>query len=208
MDRRTVFAPVSRFLDRLDFLYAGAWWWHWQRYRAERRLDRVLASHGEVSFESSRATDSVAQMDFGALYWRAAPGAVRRVVEEARKAGVPLGALRLAVVNRDLQFNDNRVWVRRSWILRSIAVGTGFLFWFHWFLMIVLTLTAQGSWALKAAVGIAVTVVYFTLYRGWSLFLGRPCRVVSRWGDHLQRIADARGSCRVTKGTFRSRGRN
>ena len=204
MDRRLLLAPLSRFLARLDFLYAGAWWWHWQRHRAERRLERALISHGQVSFECSRATDFVAQMDFAALYWRAAPGAVRRVVEEARKAGVPLETLRLAVLNRDLQVKGDRVVVRRSWLLRSIAVGTSFTFWSHWFLMIVLTLTAQGSWPLKAAVAIAVTIVYCALFRGWSLFLGRPCNVVSRWGDQLQSASDARTPARVASRRFRT----
>lgn len=139
MNRRHFFAHVSRILNRLDFFYAGAWWWQWRRQQAERRLEHALASHGETSFETLRATHFVAQMDFAALYWREAPGGVSRVVEEARNVGVPLDALRLGVLNRDLQIRGGRVCVRRSWVLRAIAVGAGAVVWLHWLLMMVLT---------------------------------------------------------------------
>lgn len=202
MNRRDFFAPVSRILNRLDFFYAGAWWWHWRCRTAERQLEKALESYGEKSFECARATHLVAQMDFAALYWRSAPDGVRRAVQEARKVGIPLDALRLVVLNRDLQLRGGRVCVRRSHVLPVFAAVAWAIVWTHWLLMILLTLTAQGSWPLKIVVAIAVTVIYFALYRGWSLFLSRPCRIISRWRSHLERVLDTLASASVLRRDF------
>lgn len=191
MKPTALLALVTRALERFDFLCAAAWWWRWQRQRAEGQLECVLRAHGELSFETSRATDRVAQMDFASDFWRDAPGAVRRVVQAASRNGVPEDALRLAVLNRDLSLRGGKVYVRRSRILRALAFVTGCLVGFHWLLMMALTIAQSGPASLKVAVAILVTLTYLLMHRAWSLYLGRPCKVMARWGDELQRIADA-----------------
>lgn len=202
MRSRALLAPISSMLEPLDFLCSGAWWWRWQRRRAEQQLERTLRSQGELSFETSRATARVAQMDFASDFWRDAPGAVRGVVYAAQKCGVPVDALRLVVVNRDVGLRGKTVYVRRSTILRTLAVGTGCMVWFHWLLMMALTFAQSGPALLKASVAVAVTVTYLVLHRAWSLFLGRPCKAISRWGDQLQRIADTQRCAPVVSGLF------
>lgn len=180
---------LSRVLERLDSLYAGAWWWRWRQRRAEQRLARVLQERGERSFEAARSADGVAQMDFAARYWRAAPGAVRCVAEAARREGVPLQALRLMVLNRDLYVDGGRVRVRRSRMIRWLAVVATCIVGFHWFLMMVLALAQNGTWQLKAAVMLGFTAAYVFLYRGGSLYLGRACGAASNYGSQLEAIS-------------------
>jgi len=202
MKRTALLAPVLHMLERFDFLCAGVWWWRWQRQRAEEQLDRVLRAHGELSFETSRATDRVAQMDFASDFWRDAPGAVRRVVQAASESGVPLNALRLAVLNRDLGLKGNTIYVRRSLILRALGIGTECLVGLHWLLMMAFTFAQSGPVTLKVAVAVVVTLDYLLLHRAWSLFLGRPCKAIACWGDELQMIADAHSPTLVVGGRF------
>lgn len=202
MKPTALLALVTRALERFDFLCAAAWWWRWQRQRAEGQLECVLRAHGELSFETSRATDRVAQMDFASDFWRDAPGAVRRVVQAASKNGVPEDALRLAVLNRDLVLKGDRVYVRRSLFLRMLGIGAGCLVAFHWLLMMALTFAQSGPASLKVAVAIVVTLAYLLMHRAWSLFLGRPCKAIARWGDELQRIADAQSTALVVGSRF------
>lgn len=202
MRPRSLLAPMLGMLERLDFLCAGAWWWRWQRLRAEEQLDRVLRVHGELSFETSRATDRVAQMDFASDFWRDAPGAVRRVVQAACDSGVPVEALRLAVVNRDVGLKGKTVYVRRSLILRVVGIGAGCVVGLHWLLMMALTFAQSGPALLKVAVAVAVTVTYLVLHRAWSLFLSRPCKAMARWGDELQKIADSQSPALVVGRRF------
>lgn len=202
MRPRALLAPMLSMLERLDFLSAGAWWWRWQRLRAEEQLDRVLRAHGELSFEASRATDRVAQMDFASTFWRDAPGAVRRVVQAASNSGVPVEALRLAVVNREVGLEGKTVYVRRSLILRVMGIGAGCVVGFHWLLMMALTFAQSGTALLKVAVAVAVTVTYLVLHRAWSLFLSRPCKAMARWGDKLQKIADSQSPALVVGRRF------
>lgn len=202
MSPRPLLALMLSLLERFDFLCAAAWWWRWQRQRAEGQLECVLRTHGKLSFETSRATDRVAQMDFASDFWRDAPGAVRCVVQAASKSGVPEDALRLVVLNRDLTLRGGKVHVRRSRILRALALVTGCLVGIHWLCMMALTFAQSGPAELKAAVAIAVTMTYLLLHRGWSLFLGRPCKAMMLWGDKLQRIADAQRPAPVVRGAF------
>lgn len=62
MKRTALPAPVTCMLERFDFLCAAVW--RWQRQRAGGQLERVLHAHGELSFETRRATDRFVQMDF------------------------------------------------------------------------------------------------------------------------------------------------
>lgn len=202
MRPRALLVPVRIMLERFDFICSGAWWWRWQRQRAEAALDRTLRLHGELSFESARATNRVAQMDFATEYWRDAPDAVRRVVNTASTCGVPVEALRLAVMSRDVMLKGNAVNVRRSRVLHLLANCVGCLVGVHWILMMALTFAQSGPAALKVAVAIAVTMTYLLLHRGWSLFLGRPCKAMMLWGDKLQRIADAQRPAPVVRGAF------
>lgn len=205
MKRTALLSRVLHVLEEFDFLCSGAWWWHWQRKRAEAELDRVLHVHGELSFETSRATNRVAQMDFASDFWRDAPGAVRRVVLAAKESGIPVNALRLAVVNRDLGLKGERIYVRRSLLLRALAFGAWCLVWFHWLLMMALTFAQSGPTLLKIAVAITVTLTYLLLHRAWSFFLGRPCKAIARWGGELQRIAEAQSPAPVLSCAFERR---
>ena len=179
---------LRRLSENLDAFFAGNFWWRWKQRRAELALERSLAQYGEKSFAARRATEDIRELDFAVRFWRSAPLAVRRVALQAVDEGMPLEDVRMLVLNLDLYVNGDRVHLRRSRLLHIISVFSALLFWFHWFLMIVLTFGKVGPWLLKFAVALTVTAVYSFLYRGWSLYLSRACRTVRRRGGDIDKL--------------------
>lgn len=195
--------------ETIDQFFALRWWWRWQQRRSEAHLEFVLEQYSERSFEARRATRGVQELDFAVRYWRTATPEVQRVVERAADAGVPVEDLRLLVLNRDLIAEDGHVSVRHSRLVNLMTMVAGPLICGHWLLMVALIILQNADWAKKLIVTLAVTGVYAALYRGWSLYMGRPQAAAYRSEAQLNEIVV---SARVEEvvladGSVRMRGR-
>jgi hypothetical protein len=172
----------------IDWFFSGHWWWQIRWWYAKRRLAATLERHGDQSIEARNATERCRDMDFAVTYWRSAPAPIRQAVIRAREMGVPVQALQLVVLNKDLVLHDGKVMLRRSLLFRILSVAAAIVVALQWFQLTLITLTLSGPAWLKAVVIAVITLFDAVLYRGWSLWLGRPISVVKRWG-HLVDLA-------------------
>ncbi|UOV04140.1 hypothetical protein MUU75_13460 [Pseudoxanthomonas mexicana] len=174
--------------SKLDTFFAGVWWWHARRYRAEKRLGHALERFGDRSIAARWATERYRELHFAATYWRSAPALVRRVALAAREAGVSVTDLRLIVLNTDLCMRRNEVFLRRSTLMRPLSAAFATIVCVHWVLMDCLVVLAPGAAWLKVLAIIGIFVIYATLYRGWSLFGYRALAAVDRSGNLLEQV--------------------
>lgn len=172
----------------IDWFFSGHWWWRIRWWYAKRRLAATLERHGDQSLEARNATERCRDMDFAVTYWRSAPAPIRQVVIRAREMGVPIQALQLVVLNKDLALHDGKVMLRRSLLFRILSVAAAVVVAVQWFQLTLITLTLSGPVWLKAVVIAVITLFDAVLYRGWSLWLGRPLHIIKRWG-HLVDLA-------------------
>lgn len=166
----------------IDWFFSCHWWWQMRWWYARRRLAAILEHHGDQSMEARNATERCRDMDFAVTYWRSAPAPIRQVVIRAREMGVPVQALQLVVLNKDLVQHDGKVVLRRSLLFRILSVTAAVVVALQWIQLTLLTVALPGPAWLKTIVITAITVLDAVLYRGWSLWLGRPLTVVKRWG--------------------------
>lgn len=179
---------VARLRTGLDEVFSGRWWWLLCRHIAEKRLERMLDQLGENSLVVRHETEHCRRMHFAATYWRSAPGPVRRVILQAKQAGISMSDLRLIVLNTDLRTDGSKVFVRRSVVARILSAAMATVVGVHWFLMYVMTVTAPGPAWLKALVIVGIFCVYASLYRGWSLYAYRSLAAIDRCGKQLEQI--------------------
>lgn len=172
----------------IDWFFSGHWWWQIRWWYAKRRLAAILERHGDQSIEARNATERCRDMDFAVTYWRSAPAPIRQVVIRARELSVPVHALQLVVLNKDLVLHDGKVMLRRSLLFRILSVAAAAVVALQWFQLTLITLTLSGPAWLKAVVIAVITLFDAVLYRGWSLWLGRPLLIIKRWG-HLVDLA-------------------
>ena len=175
----------------LDPFFAGRWYWSLKRWIAERRLHYALEHHGDRSMQARRATERYRHADFAVRYWRSAPGPVMRVAEQAMDAGVPMHAIRLLVLNADLQIRNGQVHLRRPFIVTLLNAVFATIVGVHMVLMCVMAVTAPGPTWLKVVVILAVACVYCFLYYGWSLYTSRPQNIIAEYGQKLDAICIA-----------------
>ena len=170
----------------LDVFFSGVWWWRWRRWLAEKRLSKVLEHHGEQSMEARRATEQFRELEFAAAFWRPAPRPVQQVIQNAAASGMPIEALRLVALSRDLKTKGHMIVLRRSRLLSVLSVMMAAIVLLEWAQLCAVTLLQHGHVALKCVVIVAVTALNLVMWRGWSVWCGRPERVVKRWGSLLE----------------------
>lgn len=174
--------------SKLDTFFAGVWWRHARRYCAEKQLSQALERFGDNSIAARWATERYREMHFAVTYWRSAPALVRRVALAAREAGVSVSDLRLIVLSTDLRMRRNKVFVRRSTLMRVLSAAFATIVCVHWVLMnCLVALAPEAAW-LKILAIVGIFVVYATLYRGWSLFGYRALAAVDRSGNLLEQV--------------------
>ena len=111
-----------------------------------------------------------------------------QAAEHALDSGVPLHAVRLAVLNTDLRIRDGQVYLRRPAIVTVLNTIFATIVGVHMFLMCLMAVTAPGPVWLKIAVILTVTFVYCFLYYGWSLYTSRPQQVIAAHGHRLDAL--------------------
>ena len=188
---RTALQAFQRAGRKLDPFFAGRWYWSLKRWLIERRLAYALDQYGDQSMQARRATEQYRRAHFAVRYWRSAPGPVMQIAEQARKAGLPLHAIRLVVLNTDLRIRDGNVYLRRPFIVTVLNAIFATIVGTHMFLMCLLAVTAPGPTWLKITVILAVAFVYCFLYYGWSLYTSRPQQIIAEHGQKLDAICIA-----------------
>ncbi len=182
---------LQRIGQAIDPFFAGRWFWSLKRWLAERQLDYVLERYGDRSMQARQATEQYRRADFAVRYWCTAPGPVMQVAAKALDAGVPMDAVRLAVLNTDLRIRDGQVHLRRPFIITILNTIFATIVCVHMFLMCTMAVTAPGSTWLKVVVILAIAFVYCVLYYGWSLYTSRPQHVLSKYGQTFDALCTA-----------------
>lgn len=185
-------APLAKRIGTdLDVFFSLVWWWRFRRQIAERKLTAILEDHGDESMWARRMTERYRDLEFAVDYWRPAPRPVQQVIQHAAASGVPVDALRLVALSRDLRAKGANVVLRRSrlvavlsWLMAAIAL-------FDWAELCTIALLQHGHVALKCTVIVVVTAINVVMWRGWSLWCGRPESVVRRWGEVLERSCNS-----------------
>lgn len=177
---------IRRLSSAADYFWSGAWWWSARCWFAERRLSRALDQNGENSIEARRCTLRYQELYFGVRYWRTAPPLVRRAIEAAESKGVPRADLRLLALNRDVRQLDDRILVRRSWWMPVFEYVAPVVMVCNWAYLTTFVLAVQGSWLAKAAMALVITLLYWLMWPGFSLYSTRAYTAVKRSGAMVQ----------------------
>lgn len=173
----------------MDELFSGRWWYRWARLVSGRKLERLLETHSEKSFQVRRATENYRRWHFGVRFLRAVPRSVMLVVEQSERAGVPTTDLQLMVLNRDISLKNGAVRVRRLQIVRALSAAFATIAIVHFALMCLMSSVAPAPTWLKALVIAGVFCVYAVLYRGWSLYAYRAIAAIERSGEAVEAIS-------------------
>jgi hypothetical protein len=177
---------INRIGTSIDVFFSGVLQWRYCRWRAEKHLSRVLEHHGEQSMEARRATERFRELEFAVTFWRPAPRPVQQVILAAAASGVPVDALRLVALSRDLKAKGSEIVLRRSRLLSALSIVMAGIVFLEWAELCAVILLQHGHIALKCVVLLVVTTINWVMWRGWSLWCGRPERVVKRWGALLE----------------------
>jgi hypothetical protein len=184
----------NRWLDRIDDLLAGRWYWQALRWIREWQLEKELITNGDRSMETRIATEQVRRMHFASEYWGSAPGPVMQVAREANARGVPRDDIKLLVLNRDLRLQGSQVAVRRSTFIqvmcRILSAVFNALLITHFVLLCALIVLEHGPSWLKTIVLCVATLLYTTFVRGWALYTSRALHALSRSGDAVAAISE------------------
>lgn len=155
------------------------------------RLAEVLDEHGDRSFEARRALLRWRNRKFAWIYARTPSPAVRRTVEAARAAGVPLQVLRTLVSNNDIRATPVGVRARRSWWLgpltrvsQAVVLAQALLL-----LTYILSHPAANLW-MKVLLSGAILIFYASGYYVWGLYTVRPMKFLARYGARINEIAE------------------
>jgi hypothetical protein len=171
---------------KLNIFFAGLWYWSLTRKLAERHLERALERYDNTALR--RATQlSVSPRRPCCTYWRSTARSVRYISEQALKAGVPMEALRLVVLNTDLRKKKGSVYLRRSLVANVLSTM------FATIVCAYMPYVCFGSrrpqtGLVKTAVILIVPLVYCVLYYGWSLYTSRPRQAIAQLGHRLDEI--------------------
>jgi hypothetical protein len=189
------FTTVQRKVDRLLTTH---WWWRRRLKLAEQHLENMLEEFGEHSVQARRATVQYRRVNFAYIYGRPAKPDVQAKTKYARETtDVPLLALWILIINRDIRKTKDGIRVRRAWWARPakyIARGLVFLSVMY---LGTYTLAHPGPIGLKLAICGVIALIHVPIYYVWDLYTARPLAVIRQYGDVLDRAFDQLNGCRV-----------
>mgnify|MGYP001361168864 CR=1 FL=1 len=141
-----------------------------------------------MSIDVRHATEHYNRTNFAFQYRQLAPASVMLVTRQALDQGIPISALRIFLLNRDIRDKDGRVQVRRTPQMRARNAIFWTLLILHYTSVCLMAAVAPGSSWLKIVVILALVVIYCPLYYGFSLISTRPQRLMDLYGDRLDEI--------------------
>lgn len=175
--------------NAVDKFWAGAWsielrcWWQ------ERKMDAALEEAGEYSMATRWATERYHVLERSLKFWRISPPRVLDVLEASQSSGVPVDDLRLLALNREIKVVGNAVRLRQvRWrnvcahIARAVVLT-------QWGLLAALILLSPASWLAKALGLMLLTLLYWALWAGFSLYSTRANAAVKRSGEAVEAVA-------------------
>ena len=179
--------------DRVRLLHyqllAGVWWTKGRRWLQWRKLGAALEETGQSSMAARAALERYRRLDFGVQFWRYSGPLVTRVLEAARKKGVPLMDLRLLALNRAIQQVGDDIEVRREWWLPMLCWSAVLSVVLSCTLLCSLVALSPAHWADKALGIVGIVALYLFLWPGFSLFSTRAYDAVQREGANVERAA-------------------
>lgn len=188
---------IMRFLGKVahrastlhDELFAGVLPLRWHRWRQEGRMQEALAVHDNDSMEARIAVERCRELERGVRFWRIPEPAVLPVLKEAAAAGVPETDLQLLTLNEDIRQSGNGIKVRRAWWAPVLAWCAKSYVVCHWVLLCMVVATAPASWTSKAVVIGVISLLFWFLWPGFSLYSTRAHAAVTRSGAAVEKIA-------------------
>ncbi|MDD4881607.1 MAG: hypothetical protein PHX10_08530 [Gallionellaceae bacterium] len=153
-------------------------------------LAKVLDQHGENSLEARRDTQRYRELFFGVQYWRTAPPLVRSAIKAAELQGVSRADLRLLALNQDVRQVGETIIVRRAWWMPVFAYAAPIVVLSNWAYLMTFVLISSGAWYAKIVATLVITLLYWVLWPGFSLYSTRAFAAVKRSGEIVQAVGE------------------
>lgn len=173
----------------VDYFWTGGWWIALRRWWCGRKLTAALVANGDRSMAARWATERYHVLERSLKFWRISPPRVLDVLEASQSSGVPVDDLRLLALNREIKVVGNAVRLRQArWrnvcahIARAVVLT-------QWGLLAALILLSPASWLAKALGLMLLTLLYWVLWAGFSLYSTRANAAVKRSGEAVEAVA-------------------
>lgn len=180
-----MYRDLCRTIDRF---FAGYWFWRIRLWRAEQQLGDVLARYGDLSIQARKATERWARLFFAVEFGRMAPSWERVAVRQALRAGFQREDIRLVVLNREFLQSSGKISVRRSWLVAAWAWTVIAIPFIQWALLCALAVAGPGEAWRKIIFVVGITMGYWILARGLSLYTTRPVAAGARVATKLKAV--------------------
>lgn len=194
-------------LQKIDWKFerfvTGQWWWKLRRFIEKRSLEYALKKSDSFNFEAKRAYNRYKRCDFAFKYGKPANPTIRRIVEIARREGVPFRALRILIINCDIREYGNVVRTRRSWWAWPLKWYARIMIFIPYFYFSLLILFSSATAFTKVFGFIFLLVFYGSAYFFWEIYTAQPLRALSEWGDQIDSIAARHNMASDDKGIYR-----
>lgn len=123
-----------------DRFITGHWFWKWKLHRAEKSLAKALDESKSDPINLRIADLKFEESEFADIYGKPANPRIRAVVKVAHKSGVPLKDLWTLIINNDIRFDADKIYVRQnpwvsplSWGMRLLVAAYIFCYSFSFF---------------------------------------------------------------------------
>lgn len=186
---KQLFLIADKVSTAVDYFWTGVWWIALRRWRQEQKLEAVLKRAGVHSMHTRRATEQYRLLEWSINFWRMSPPIVLNVLEASQRSGVPEDDLKLLALNREIKVVGNAVRLRQArWrnvcahIARAIVLT-------QWGLLAALILLSPASWLAQALGLMLLTLLYWVLWAGFSLYSTRANAAVKRSGEAVEAVA-------------------
>jgi hypothetical protein len=154
-------------------------------------MAKALDDFGEDSMAALAVTERHRRLELGVKYWRPSPPLVMAALEAGKRAGIPIGDLRLLALNRDIRQLGNDLQVRRAWWAPVFAYSALILVLCHWGLLSALVVVSPAPWIAKLTGVAATSFLYWFIWPGFGLYSTRAYAAVKRSGTAVVDAARA-----------------
>lgn len=164
--------PSLAWLNAIDRIIAGSWWWKFRRANTEKRIN----DSPEGSPESDLAYATWKRFEFACRFGRPINPEIAEAVEQAARNVNDEHALALLVINKDVFLADGKLSYRQGKFLTALSWSAkGLCFLSSVFLAALLALAPIAIAPKLLAFAVAFSVLIACAYV-WELYTSRPLK--------------------------------
>ncbi len=173
-------------LRTLERFLTGNPWWRRKLRIATQRLEVALEIHDEASFETRRAFVQFRRADFAFRFGRPAHASVEVAVRKLSKNGlVPIRALWVLIINRDIQATPRGITVRRAWWAKPLKYAAQGIVLAGFVYLSLYTILIPGDFAMKLGILAVLSLIHGFGYLVWRIYAVLPVDITERYGDRI-----------------------